>query len=107
MRCARRRAADAPLQPGIARKVLARLRAGRGPNAAAECPPPALIEPLTARELDVLRLLGTGAVNRDIAERLSLTEGTVKNYISAILAKTGLRDRTQAALLAVRQGLVD
>jgi DNA-binding NarL/FixJ family response regulator len=98
---------DAPLQPGIARKVLARLRASRGPSAAAECPPPALAEPLTARELDVLRLLGTGAVNRDIAERLSLTEGTVKNYISAILAKTGLRDRTQAALLAVRQGLVD
>jgi hypothetical protein len=41
------------------------------------------------------------------SERLSLTEGTVKNYISAILAKTGLHDRTQAALLAVRQGLID
>lgn len=73
----------------------------------ASAPTVALAEPLTARELDVLRLLGTGATNRDIAERLSLTEGTVKNYISSILAKTGLRDRTQAALLAVRQGLID
>ncbi|HEY3083392.1 MAG TPA: response regulator transcription factor [Chloroflexota bacterium] len=100
---------DAPLQPGVARKVLARLRAGSGRMGAAfaSAPTVALAEPLTARELDVLRLLGTGATNRDIAERLSLTEGTVKNYISSILAKTGLRDRTQAALLAVRQGLID
>lgn len=47
-------------------------------------------------------LLGTGASNKEIAEALTLTEGTVKNYISSILTKTGLRDRTQAALLAVR-----
>jgi DNA-binding NarL/FixJ family response regulator len=99
---------EAPLQPGVARKVLARLRAaGRWTGAASEPAPTPLAEPLTARERDVLRLLGTGATNRDIAERLSLTEGTVKNYISAILAKTGLRDRTQAALLAVRHGLSD
>ncbi|HYU20993.1 MAG TPA: response regulator transcription factor, partial [Chloroflexota bacterium] len=64
-------------------------------------------EPLTGREMEVLRLLGTGATNPEIADHLSLTEGTVKNYISAILAKTGLRDRTQAALFAVRQGLTD
>jgi DNA-binding NarL/FixJ family response regulator len=100
---------DAPLQPAVARKVLARLRAAGGRTGAASEPAPtaALAEPLTARERDVLRLLGTGATNRDIAERLSLSEGTVKNYISAILAKTGLRDRTQAALLAVRRGLID
>ncbi|MGH2600190.1 MAG: response regulator transcription factor, partial [Dehalococcoidia bacterium] len=61
---------------------------------------------LTARELDVLRLLGTGATNREIAESLALTEGTVKNYISTILAKIGLHDRTQAALFAVRHGIV-
>jgi DNA-binding NarL/FixJ family response regulator len=93
---------ESPLRPSIARKVLRRLRA-RPSSSVADAP----TEPLTGRELDVLRLLGTGATNRDIAERLSLTEGTVKNYISAILAKTGLHDRTQAALYAVRRGLID
>ncbi len=91
---------DSPLQPSIARKVLRRLRAAAAP------PEPALeLEPLTKREVDVLRLLGSGATNRDIADALALSEGTVKNYISTILAKTGLRDRTQAALYAVRRGL--
>lgn len=65
-----------------------------------------LAEPFTAREPDVLRVLGTGATNHAIAEQLSLTEGRVKNYMSVILTKTGLRDRTQAALFAVRRGLV-
>jgi DNA-binding NarL/FixJ family response regulator len=110
---------DAPLQPGVARKVLARLRAAgsgphvggaagvhRGADAHVDPPPFSVAEPLTGREVDVLRLLGTGLTNRAIAEQLALTEGTVKNYISSILAKTGLRDRTQAALLAVRRGLV-
>jgi len=94
---------ESPLQPSVARKVLGRLR-----SAAAAAPPPdfpAVAEALTPRELDVLRLLADGTTNHEIAERLSLTEGTVKNYISAILAKTGLRDRTQAALFAVRHGL--
>jgi DNA-binding NarL/FixJ family response regulator len=91
---------ESPLQPSIARKVLRRLRA-RPSARVADAPS----EPLTGRELDVLRLLGTGATNRDIAERLALTEGTVKNYISAVLAKTGLHDRTQAALFAVRHGV--
>jgi DNA-binding NarL/FixJ family response regulator len=96
---------ESPLQPSVARKVLRRLRTGTpGPLGAPELAPGA--EPLTARELDILRLLGSGASNREIAERLALTEGTVKNYLSAILAKTGLRDRTQAALFAARQGLV-
>ena len=96
---------ESPLQPSVARKVLSRLRDG----AIAMPPPPPLPAgaegPLTAREIDVLRLLATGATNREIAEQLFLTEGTVKNYISAILAKTGLRDRTQAALFAIRHGL--
>jgi DNA-binding NarL/FixJ family response regulator len=94
---------ESPLQPSVARKVLQRLRADRGPEPADG--PAVATDALTSREIEVLRLLGTGAANREIAERLSLTEGTVKNYISAILAKTGLRDRTQAALFAVRYGL--
>ena len=93
---------ESPLQPSVARKVLRRLQA-RPAAPFAEPEPP--IEPLTQRELEILGLLGTGATNREIADRLALTEGTVKNYISTILAKTGARDRTQAALLAVRRGL--
>jgi DNA-binding NarL/FixJ family response regulator len=50
-------------------------------------------------------MLGRGASNREIAQALALTEGTVKNYVSTILYKTGLHDRTQAALYAVRHGL--
>ncbi len=101
---------ESPLQPSIARKVLERLRASATATERTDRPSPDAVlgaEPLTGREMEVLRLLGTGATNREIADHLSLTEGTVKNYISAILAKTGLRDRTQAALFAVRQGLTD
>jgi DNA-binding NarL/FixJ family response regulator len=62
-------------------------------------------EELTARETDVLRLIAEGLSNKQIARRLNLTEGTVKGYVSQILAKLHLQDRTQAALHAVRTGL--
>ena len=61
--------------------------------------------PLTARETDVLRLIARGATNREIATDLHLGEGTVKNHISRILTRLGLRDRTQAALYAREHGL--
>jgi DNA-binding NarL/FixJ family response regulator len=67
---------------------------------------PAAHEDLTARELDVLRLLGQGQSNRAIAACLDLSEGTVKGYVSTVLSKLGVEDRTQAALYAVRHGLV-
>ncbi|MGC9523359.1 MAG: response regulator [Anaerolineae bacterium] len=60
---------------------------------------------LSDRELDVLRLLAQGLSNTDIAQRLSLSHGTVRNYVSAILTKLDVEDRTQAALLALRHGL--
>jgi DNA-binding NarL/FixJ family response regulator len=97
---------ESPLQPAIARKVLKRLKTWQGVFQSSPSGGLPVVEQLSARELDVLRLLGTGATNREIAERLSLTEGTVKNYISTVLAKTGLRDRTNAALYAVRHGLM-
>jgi len=61
---------------------------------------------LTEREMDVLRLLATGATNREIATELCISEGTVKNHVSNILGRLGLRDRLQAALFAHDQGLV-
>ncbi|MBC2904317.1 response regulator [Streptomyces cupreus] len=68
-------------------------------------PPPGTTG-LTAREVDVLRLLADGSTNREIAARLFLSEGTVKNHISRVLSRLGLRDRTQAALYARDHGLL-
>ncbi|MCP2248104.1 response regulator [Lentzea aerocolonigenes] len=61
---------------------------------------------LTDRETEVLRLIAAGATNREIAGRLFLSEGTVKNHISRILSRLGLRDRTQAALYARDHGVL-
>jgi DNA-binding NarL/FixJ family response regulator len=61
--------------------------------------PPELIE-LTPREREVLRLIATGANNREISQTLYISEGTVKNHVTNILNRLGLRDRTQAAILA-------
>jgi DNA-binding NarL/FixJ family response regulator len=59
---------------------------------------------LTGREVEVLRLIAQGATNREIAEQLVISEGTVKNHISNLLSRLGLRDRTQAAIYAREQG---
>jgi DNA-binding NarL/FixJ family response regulator len=59
---------------------------------------------LTGREVEVLRLIAKGATNREIAEQLVISEGTVKNHISNILSRLGLRDRTQAAIYARENG---
>ncbi|WP_325053061.1 response regulator transcription factor [Thermomonospora amylolytica] len=66
----------------------------------------AMLTPLTPRETEVLRLISAGATNREIASRLYVSEGTVKNHISRILQRLGLRDRTQAALYAREHGLI-
>lgn len=66
-----------------------------------------IAEDLSQRELEILKLLASGLNNTEIAEQLFLSKGTVRNYISAILTKLDVEDRTQAAVLAVRHGLVD
>lgn len=65
-----------------------------------------LAEPLSERELEILRLLAQGLTNREIANRLYLAEGTVKNYVTNVLAKIGARDRTLAALRGRELGLL-
>jgi DNA-binding NarL/FixJ family response regulator len=69
--------------------------------------PPSAVDSLTVRERSVLALLAKGQSNKQIARTLTLTEGTVKGYVSQVLDKLGVADRTQAALLAHREGLVD
>lgn len=88
---------DSTLDAHAAERVRARLR--KVGSAAAE------LEGLTDQERRVVELIGEGLTNRQIAERMSLAEKTVKNYVSSLLAKLGLERRTQAAALAVRLGL--
>lgn len=68
-------------------------------------PTPNLLDTLTAREMDVLRLIAQGRSNKEIAMTLHLTEGTVKGYVSTVLGKLQVADRTQAALFAVKHGI--
>lgn len=93
------------IQPSVARKVVAEFARLR-PAAARPAPQTALPEPLSERESEILRLLAAGLTNREIAERLFLAEGTVKNYVTNILGKIGVRDRTQAALRGRELGLL-
>lgn len=104
---------ESQLDPAVARKVLAEFRrlaeepATPPAQQAASDLPAVEIEPLTPREEEVLSLLVEGLSNREIGARLHLTEGTVKNYVSAIIAKLQANDRTHAVVTALRRGLVD
>ena len=90
------------LQPSVAAKVVAEFaRLTRRTNGAGS-----IIEPLSERELEILRLLAKGRSNREIGDTLFLAEGTVKNHVSNILGKLEVRDRTQAALKAKEIGLI-
>jgi DNA-binding NarL/FixJ family response regulator len=94
------------LDTAVAGKLFSALR--QEPGETAVPPPPDLTDhDLTERELEVLRLIATGATNREIAARLVVSEGTVKNHVSSILSRLGLRDRTQAALYAHEHNLID
>ncbi|MCX4747710.1 response regulator transcription factor [Kitasatospora sp. NBC_01287] len=90
------------LSPAVTRTVIGGYVESGGPDSGAL----ALVRLLTGRELDVLALLGEGLANAEIAERLFLGTGTVKDHISAILGKLGVANRVQAAVIAHRAGLV-
>jgi len=66
----------------------------------------AAADPLSPRELEILRLVAAGMSNREIADALGVAEGTVKNHTSSILSKLGVRDRTRAVLKALERGLI-
>ena len=85
------------LAPAVARRLAESLRAPTR-----EKP----IEPLTEREREVLRLVAHGKANKEIARQLEISERTVRTHVSSILGKLGLVSRTQAALYAVREGLI-
>ncbi len=91
------------IDPSVARKVVDEFARLTPP---ARAPDAGLAEPLSERERDVLRLLAEGLSNREIGLKLSLTEGTVKNYVTNVLHKIGVRDRTQAALRGKELGLL-
>jgi DNA-binding NarL/FixJ family response regulator len=86
--------------PSVTRRLIEEF-SRRAPTA----PPPAL-EELTVRELEVLRLLAQGLSNAEIAKQLVVSEHTVKTHVARILQKLGLRDRTQAVVLAYESGVV-
>ncbi len=88
------------IDPDVAGKLLTQVAR------VAPMPIPAVIQDLTERELEVLELLARGLSNADIAGHLFLSEGTIRNYVSSILTKLNVADRTQAAVLALRYGLV-
>ena len=93
---------EALLAPTVTRRLLDRFATGL-PAASG---PDRRLDPLTAREVEVLTLVAGALTNAEIAERLFLTQATVKTHISAILTKLDLRDRVQAAVLAYETGLV-
>lgn len=83
------------LDPRAQQRLVREVRSGQGPQ-----------QSLTERELEVLKLLANGATNKGIAQRLDIAEATVKSHVSSLLAKLELKSRTQAALYAIREGLV-
>lgn len=88
-------------QPGVTERVARGVK-----ETAAAIPALDPMDPLTEREVQVLRLVAGGYSNQEIAAALGVAEGTLKNHVSSILSKMGVRDRTRAALKAIERGLI-
>ena len=89
------------IQPAITERIVKNIE--QSANEFPSLEPP---DPLTAREIEVLRMMTGGFSNREIAEALQVAEGTIKNHVSNILSKMGVRDRTRAVLKALEKGYV-
>jgi DNA-binding NarL/FixJ family response regulator len=94
-------AGETLIRPAITERVLRGLEHVRGDFEALDPP-----DPLTKREIEILRLMAGGYSNREIAEALGTAEGTIKNHASSILSKLGVRDRTRAVLKALERGYI-
>jgi DNA-binding NarL/FixJ family response regulator len=92
-------AGKTPVDPDVAGRLFSHIMQQ------APAPETTMLSSLNEREKEVLGLLGKGLSNAEIARRIYLSEGTVRNYVSSILEKLGVSDRTQAAILAIRYGL--
>lgn len=90
------------IEPSVARKMVAEFARIAAPSQTVK---DKLVEPLSEREREILQLVSQGLANKQIARRLNLAEGTVKNYVTSILNKIGVRDRTQAAVRAHELGI--
>jgi DNA-binding NarL/FixJ family response regulator len=94
---------DALLSPSITKRVISEFVRGVGPKPASQFP---RLDELTARELEVLKLIARGLSNAEIAKELFVSETTVKTHVARILMKLNLRDRVQAVVLAYEAGVV-
>jgi DNA-binding NarL/FixJ family response regulator len=94
-------AGDALLSPTVTKRVIERFARQRRPE------PPKGLDELTARELEILRLVADGLSNAEIGEELYISETTVKTHVTHVLQKLGLRDRVQAVVLAYQSGVFE
>lgn len=90
------------IEPSITKKILSEISKIEKPKIKKE----ELIEELNLREIEILKLISKGYTNQEIADKLDLSVGTVKNYVTTILQKIGARDRTEAALIAKEIGII-
>jgi DNA-binding NarL/FixJ family response regulator len=95
-------AGDAIIAPGVTRRLIAQFASQPGPG-----PKPRKLTGITDREREVLRLVGLGMSNAEIAASLYITVGTAKTHVARLLAKLGARDRVQLVITAYQAGLVD
>ncbi len=92
---------DSYVQPAITQNLLKRSK-----SLTANFDAPKMLEELSPKEVEVLRLVASGYSNKEIADALHKSEGTIKNHVSNILSKFGVRDRTRAVLLAIEKGIL-